>query len=82
MDFEIYEHLFMGMKRLCMHCGQGSTFGTPGVEEHTNFLRDVSNASAIRAKIISNWNKANSPGMMIIQIVLSDKTMMVKTGLP
>ena len=42
---------------------QGSTFGTPGVEEHAMFLRDATQAAAIRAKLVSNWNRANIPGV-------------------
>ncbi len=38
-----------------------STFGIPGVEDHTHFLRDVANASAIRSHLIANWNLANLP---------------------
>ncbi|KAK9843007.1 hypothetical protein WJX74_005543 [Apatococcus lobatus] len=41
---------------------QGSTFGTPGVEEHAHFLRDVANATAIRSTLIKNWMLANIPG--------------------
>ena len=41
---------------------QGSTFGTPGVEEHALFLRDVANATAIRSALIKNWMLANIPG--------------------
>ena len=41
---------------------QGSTFGIPGVEEHALFLRNVANASAIRDKLIENWQIAGSPG--------------------
>ncbi|CAK0752207.1 hypothetical protein CVIRNUC_002128 [Coccomyxa viridis] len=40
---------------------QGSTFGIPGVEQRTHFLRDVANSSAIRKHLIENWNKANLP---------------------
>jgi NADH:ubiquinone reductase (non-electrogenic) len=40
----------------------GSTFGIPGVERHTHFLRDVSHASAIRSKLIENLSLANTPG--------------------
>lgn len=41
---------------------QGSTFGIPGVEEFTHFLRDASHSTAIRNKLIMNWNRANIPG--------------------
>lgn len=41
---------------------QGSTFGIPGVEEHSMFLRTVANAEAIRNKLISTWGLAYSPG--------------------
>ena len=44
------------------HMLQGSTFGTPGVEEHALFLRDVANATAIRSALIKNWMLANIPG--------------------
>ena len=45
------------------HCLQGSTFGIPGVEQHTYFLRDADNATVIRNALIDNWNRANIPGM-------------------
>ena len=41
---------------------QGSTFGIPGVEEHTHFLRQASDSVAIRNDLIANWNRANIPG--------------------
>ncbi|GAB4820804.1 hypothetical protein N2152v2_007850 [Parachlorella kessleri] len=41
---------------------QGSTFGIPGVEQHTYFLRDADNATVIRNALIDNWNRANIPG--------------------
>ena len=49
---------------------QGSTFGTPGVEEHALFLRDVANATAIRSKLIDNWILANIPGCALSPIVV------------
>jgi len=41
---------------------QGSTFGIPGVLEHTNFLRDLHQAEAIRSKLVDNISKAGIPG--------------------
>ena len=45
-------------------CDACSTFGIPGVEQHTHFLRDVKNASDIRNHIIENWNLANLPSAL------------------
>lgn len=47
---------------------QGSTFGTPGVEEHAHFLRDVANATAIRSALIKNWMLANIPGAPAVSL--------------
>ncbi|KAL4457622.1 hypothetical protein ABPG75_012487 [Micractinium tetrahymenae] len=41
---------------------QGSTFGIPGVEQHTRFLRDAAHSTLIRSELVANWNKANIPG--------------------
>jgi len=41
---------------------QGSTFGIPGVLQHTHFLRDVHQAEAIRARLIDNVARAGIPG--------------------
>ncbi|KAF5831525.1 pyridine nucleotide-disulfide oxidoreductase-domain-containing protein [Dunaliella salina] len=41
---------------------QGSTFGIPGVLEHTHFLRDLHQAEAIRSKLVDNISKAGIPG--------------------
>jgi hypothetical protein len=41
---------------------QGSTFGIPGVEEHTHFLRDLRHAEAIRNELIENIAAAGVPG--------------------
>ena len=49
---------------------QGSTFGTPGVEEHAHFLRDVANATAIRSTLIKNWMLANIPGEAEVRVQL------------
>ena len=46
---------------------QGSTFGTPGVEKHAHFLRDVSNAIDIRKAIIKSFTLAFSPGKIILE---------------
>lgn len=49
--------------KVCIATGsQGSTFGIPGVLEHTHFLRDVHQAEAIRQKLIDNVAKAGIPG--------------------
>ena len=49
--------------RLVVSTGsQGSTFGTPGVEEHAHFLRDVKQATAIRSHLIQNIAQAAIPG--------------------
>ncbi|KAJ9514051.1 hypothetical protein QJQ45_021142 [Haematococcus lacustris] len=41
---------------------QGSTFGIPGVLEHTHFLRDVHQAESIRLRLVDNIAKAGIPG--------------------
>jgi NADH:ubiquinone reductase (non-electrogenic) len=46
---------------------QGSTFGIPGVEEHTHFLRDAAHGTAIRNQLMRNWNLANIPGRSIAE---------------
>ncbi len=58
---------FAQMEELRLFLVQGSTFGTPGVEEHALFLRDVANATAIRSKLIKNWMLANIPGKCTLQ---------------
>ena len=45
---------------------QGSTFGIPGVSEHTLPLRNVTDSVAIRSKLIENWNLANLPSRWVI----------------
>eukprot|EP00891_Asterochloris_glomerata_P000602 jgi/Astpho2/602/fgenesh1_pg.00013_%23_29_t len=50
-----YDHLVIATG------SQGSTFGIPGVGEHTLPLRDVTDSVAIRSKLIENWNLANLP---------------------
>ena len=44
---------------------QGSTFGIPGVNEHTLPLRNVTDSVAIRSKLIENWNLANLPSRWV-----------------
>eukprot|EP01025_Chloroclados_australasicus_P067241 TRINITY_DN9298_c0_g1_i1.p1 TRINITY_DN9298_c0_g1~~TRINITY_DN9298_c0_g1_i1.p1 ORF type:complete len:583 (+),score=66.39 TRINITY_DN9298_c0_g1_i1:182-1750(+) len=41
---------------------QGSTFNIPGVHEYAYFLRDVTNASMIRDRLIANVGSSNIPG--------------------
>ncbi|PSC72864.1 internal alternative NAD(P)H-ubiquinone oxidoreductase mitochondrial-like [Micractinium conductrix] len=54
---------FVEYDQLAISTGsQGSTFGIPGVEQHTHFLRDAAHSTAIRARLVDNWNKANIPG--------------------
>ncbi|GMH42376.1 hypothetical protein BSKO_10295 [Bryopsis sp. KO-2023] len=53
----------VGYDKLAICTGsQGSTFGIPGVEQHTHFLRDVKQATAIRKHLIDNIGKAATPG--------------------
>jgi NADH:ubiquinone reductase (non-electrogenic) len=40
---------------------RSSTFGVPGVERHTKFLRDLADARAIRQAMIDNFEQASSP---------------------
>ncbi|XP_071497123.1 uncharacterized protein, partial [Diadema antillarum] len=40
-----------------------NTFGVPGVREHTFFLKEVSDARAIRNRILSNFELALHPGI-------------------
>ncbi|KAL4857936.1 Internal alternative NAD(P)H-ubiquinone oxidoreductase A2 [Chlorella vulgaris] len=54
--FVEYDHLAISTG------SQGSTFGVPGVEQYTHFLRDASHSTAIRSDLVANWNKANIPG--------------------
>lgn len=54
---------FVEYDQLAISTGsQGSTFGIPGVEEHTRFLRDASHSTVIRSQLVFNWNQANIPG--------------------
>lgn len=54
---------FVQYDQLCISTGsQGSTFGIPGVEQHTHFLRDASHSTRIREKLVDCWNAANIPG--------------------
>ncbi|EFN58862.1 hypothetical protein CHLNCDRAFT_140737 [Chlorella variabilis] len=54
---------FVEYDKLAISTGsQGSTFGIPGVEQYTHFLRDASHSTAIRSTLVDNWNKANIPG--------------------
>ncbi|KIP09949.1 hypothetical protein PHLGIDRAFT_28766 [Phlebiopsis gigantea 11061_1 CR5-6] len=39
------------------------TFNVPGVKEHAHFLKDVSNARAIRSRIMECFEQANQPTM-------------------
>jgi NADH:ubiquinone reductase (non-electrogenic) len=39
-----------------------NTFGIPGVEEHCFFLKQVSDARAIRRRVVDLFEKANFPG--------------------
>jgi NADH:ubiquinone reductase (non-electrogenic) len=59
---------FLDYDALAVSTGsQGSTFGIPGVEEHTHFLRDAANATAIRNQLVANWNRANIPGRAVAE---------------
>lgn len=59
---------FVGYDALAISTGsQGSTFGIPGVEAHTLFLRDAANATAIRAGLVTNWLRANIPGRSVAE---------------
>lgn len=40
-----------------------ATFGTPGVQEHALFLKELSDAAAIRARLVSNAEAACFPGL-------------------
>lgn len=40
-----------------------NTFGIPGVKEHTHFLRELSEARAIRQGIIDCFERAGAPGL-------------------
>lgn len=42
---------------------QNNTFGVPGVEEHTFFLKELADARAIRERIISCLERADLPGI-------------------
>ncbi|GBF90543.1 internal alternative NAD(P)H-ubiquinone oxidoreductase, mitochondrial-like [Raphidocelis subcapitata] len=54
---------FVPFDKLAVCTGsQGSTFGIPGVEEHTHFLRDLRHAEAIRNHLIENIAAAGVPG--------------------
>ena len=37
------------------------------METHTHFLRDASNATAIRNQLVANWNAANIPGRAVAE---------------
>lgn len=53
--------LVLNRRKILATCGACSTFGIPGVEQYTHFLRDVRDASDIRNDILKNWNLANLP---------------------
>lgn len=56
-------HFFCEYDALAIATGsQGSTFGIPGVEQYTHFLRNASDSTNIRNTLIHNWNLANIPG--------------------
>jgi NADH:ubiquinone reductase (non-electrogenic) len=40
-----------------------NTFGTPGVEEHAYFLKEVEDARRIRQKLVANLERASLPGI-------------------
>lgn len=42
---------------------ESNTFGIPGVREHAFFLKELSDARAIRQKIIENFERAATPGI-------------------
>jgi NADH:ubiquinone reductase (non-electrogenic) len=42
---------------------ENQTFGVPGVREHALFLKDLSDARAIRERLIGNLEKASLPGL-------------------
>jgi NADH:ubiquinone reductase (non-electrogenic) len=42
---------------------ENSTFGIPGVVEHAHFLKEISDARAIRRDIIENFERASAPGI-------------------
>jgi NADH:ubiquinone reductase (non-electrogenic) len=39
-----------------------NTFGIPGVKEHCFFLKQISDARAIRRRVVDLFEKANFPG--------------------
>lgn len=42
---------------------QSNTFNVPGVEEHANFLKDITDARSIRQKILRNLELASQPNI-------------------
>lgn len=54
----------LGYDQLVIAVGAVSnTFGVPGVEEHAIFLKDLSDARAIRQRIVSCLEQASTPGL-------------------
>lgn len=54
----------MNYDRLVFAVGaKTNTFGIPGVEEHCSFLKEISDARAIRAKLINAFERANVPSL-------------------
>ncbi|KAI9086675.1 hypothetical protein K1719_031269 [Acacia pycnantha] len=55
-EFSIdYDYLVLAMG------ARSNTFNTPGVEEHTHFLKEVEDAQRIRRKVIELFEKASLP---------------------
>ena len=45
-----------------------NTFGTPGVEEHAFFLKELADARAIRQRIIENFERASKPNRPVQEV--------------
>lgn len=45
-----------------------NTFGTPGVEEHAFFLKELPDARAIRQRIIENFERASKPNRPVGEV--------------
>ncbi|KAI8463743.1 MAG: hypothetical protein J3K34DRAFT_526753 [Monoraphidium minutum] len=72
---------FVSYDKLAVCTGsQGSTFGIPGVEEHTHFLRDLRHADRIRARLVENIALAGVPGRPLAEFSRLLHTVIVGGG--
>eukprot|EP00884_Botryococcus_braunii_P021353 jgi/Botrbrau1/7901/Bobra.9_2s0074.1 len=59
---------------------QGSTFGIPGVEKYTRFLRNIRDVEGIRNHLLENWQLSNIPGRRMTERMRLLSTVVVGGG--